>query len=88
MIASIGRHLATASFPTTPDGYRRLPKWLRSHDGIPKIRDGVVEAVRALCVVRRSAVKARPRTINQIRTLVVTAPGEVRENCVVCPRVS
>ncbi|MFG2825859.1 IS110 family transposase [Kitasatospora sp. NPDC048365] len=141
-IDSIGRHLATESFPTTPDGYSRLLAWLRSHGdlmavgvegtgaygaelarhlranqvtvvdvdrpdrrarrtngksdpvdayaaatavlsgragGTPKTRDGVVEAIRSLRVVRSSAVKSRTQTINQIRTLIVTAPGEVRE---------
>ncbi|GAA5022324.1 hypothetical protein GCM10023335_54140 [Streptomyces siamensis] len=31
VIDSIGRHLATQAFPTTPDGYHRLLDWLRSH---------------------------------------------------------
>lgn len=31
VIDSIGRHLATAAFPTTPDGYRCLLEWLRAH---------------------------------------------------------
>ncbi|MFJ5535400.1 IS110 family transposase [Streptomyces sp. NPDC093261] len=142
VIDSIGRHLATAPFPTTPDGYRRLLEWMRSHgdvlavgvegtgaygselarfllanevtvvdvdrpdrkarrangksdpvdayaaatavlsgraNGRPKTRDGVVEAIRSLRVVRRSAIKARTQTINQIRTLIVSAPAEVRE---------
>ncbi|MDQ0843363.1 IS110 family transposase [Streptomyces sp. V1I6] len=142
VIDSIGRHLATQAFPTTPDGYHRLLNWLRSHgeviavgvegtgtygsqltrvlrthqvtvvevdrpdrrarrangksdpvdayaaatavlsgraSGTPKTRDGIVEAIRALRVVRRSAVKARTQTLNQIRTLIVTAPGPVRE---------
>ncbi|PSK80112.1 transposase [Murinocardiopsis flavida] len=47
--------------------------------GIPKTRDGIVEAIRALRVVRKSAVKARTQTINQIRTLIVTAPSVVRD---------
>ncbi|MEU9279214.1 IS110 family transposase [Streptomyces sp. NPDC048342] len=47
--------------------------------GTPKSRDGAVEAIRALRVVRKSAVKARTQTINQIRTLIVTAPSVVRE---------
>ncbi|MEU9212736.1 IS110 family transposase [Streptomyces sp. NPDC048415] len=47
--------------------------------GTPKSRDGVVEAIRVLRVVRKSAVKARTQTINQIRTLIVTAPSEVRD---------
>ncbi|MFE4685738.1 transposase [Streptomyces sp. NPDC056721] len=139
---TIGRHLATASFPTTPDGGRRLLEWMRLHGdvlavgvegtggygselarflgvnevsvvdvdrpdrkarrvhgksdpvdaytaatavlfgrahGRPKTRDGIVEAVRSLRMVRRSAVKSRTQTINQIRTLIVSAPAEVRE---------
>lgn len=31
VIDTIGRHLATEAFPTTPEGYRRLLAWLRSH---------------------------------------------------------
>lgn len=142
VIDSIGRHPATERFDTTPDGYRRLLDWLRSHGevlavgiegtgaygaeiarfltanevtvvevdrpdrkarrdngksdsidayaaatavlsgraaGTPKARNGIVEAIRALRVVRKSAVKARTQTINQIRTLIVTAPSHVRD---------
>ncbi|MDE3724948.1 MULTISPECIES: IS110 family RNA-guided transposase [Nocardiopsis] len=46
--------------------------------GVPKTRDGVVEAIRSLRVVRRSAVKSRTQAINQARQLVVTAPEQVR----------
>ncbi|MGW8528412.1 MULTISPECIES: IS110 family RNA-guided transposase [Nocardiopsidaceae] len=46
--------------------------------GTPKTRDGVVEAVRSLRVVRRSAVKARTQAINQARQLVITSPEQVR----------
>ena len=38
----------------------------------------MVEMVRALRVVRRSAVKARTRAANQLRALLVTAPEELR----------
>ncbi|MFI6289355.1 IS110 family transposase [Streptomyces sp. NPDC051018] len=142
VIDSIGRHLATESFPTTPNGYQRLFDWLRSHGdvmavgvegtgaygaelarflrtnqvtvvdvdrpdrrarrangksdpvdayaaatavlsgragGTPKTRDGIVEAIRCLRVVRRSAVKSRTQTMNQIRGLIITAPSDVRE---------
>lgn len=142
VIDTVGRHLATQAFPTTPDGYQHLLDWLVSHgeviavgmegtgaygaelarrlrkhkvtvievdrpdrrarrasgksdpvdayaaatavlsgraSGTPKTRDGIVEAIRALRVVRKSAVKSRTQTINQIRNLIVTAPGEVRE---------
>lgn len=47
--------------------------------GIPKSRDGVVEAIRVLRVARRSAVKARTQAMNQIRNLLVCAPAMLRE---------
>lgn len=47
--------------------------------GTPKSRDGIVEAIRAPRVVRRSAVKARTQTVNQIRALMVTAPSALRD---------
>ncbi|WP_319594816.1 IS110 family transposase [Streptomyces sp. ID05-04B] len=40
--------------------------------GVPKSRDGVVEAVRVLRIARRSAVKARTQAMNQIRDLLVS----------------
>jgi transposase len=46
--------------------------------GVPKSRDGGVEMIRALRVVRRSAVRARTQTMNQIRSLVLTGPEELR----------
>ncbi|GAA1606725.1 MULTISPECIES: IS110 family transposase [Streptomyces] len=143
VIDTVGRHLATEAFPTSPDGYRRLLEWMSSHgeviavgmegtgaygaglarhlragrvtvvevdrpdrrarrakgksdpvdayaaatavlagraEGIPKSRDGIVEAIRVLRVVRKSAVKSRTQTVNQIRNLIVTAPADVREH--------
>lgn len=47
--------------------------------GIPKSRDGLVEAVRVLRIARRSAVKARTQAMNQIRGLLVSAPAMLRE---------
>lgn len=47
--------------------------------GIPKSRAGLVEAVRALRVARRGAVKARTQAMNQLRALVVTAPADLRD---------
>jgi transposase len=47
--------------------------------GTPKTRDGIVEAIRALRLVRASAVKARTQTTNQIHALITTAPSPVRE---------
>ena len=47
--------------------------------GTPKHRDGAVEAIRGLRVVRASAIKARTQSVNQIKSLIITAPAEVRE---------
>jgi len=41
-------------------------------------RDGTVEAIRALMVVKRSARGERTRSINQARALVVTGPDDLR----------
>jgi transposase len=46
--------------------------------GVPKTRTGQVEAIRALRVARRSAIKARTQAANQLHALVVTAPDELR----------
>jgi len=46
----------------------------------PESRDGAVEAIRVLRVTRRSAVKARTQTINQLRALLLTAPANRRED--------
>jgi len=50
--------------------------------GVPKLRNGRVEAIRALRVARSSAVKARSQATNQIKALIITggfnvAPTEV-----------
>jgi transposase len=47
--------------------------------GTPKAGDGDVEAIRVLRVAHRSAVKARTQAANQLHALVVTAPGELRD---------
>jgi len=46
--------------------------------GVPKSHDGVVESIRMLKVARRGAVKARTQAGNQLRDLIVTAPGQLR----------
>ncbi|HLJ08523.1 MAG TPA: transposase, partial [Acidimicrobiia bacterium] len=46
--------------------------------GTPKTRTGKVEAIRALRVARRSALKARTQAANQLHSLVVTAPDDLR----------
>ncbi len=47
--------------------------------GEPKTADGPVEMIRTLRVVRRSAMKARTQTANQLRSVLVTAPQKLRE---------
>jgi transposase len=47
--------------------------------GLPKTRDGSVEAIRALLVTRRSARAVRTKTLCQIRHLSFTGPDELRE---------
>lgn len=45
---------------------------------VPKARDGIVESIRALHVVKRSAIKARTQAANQLTALVLTAPEATR----------
>lgn len=47
--------------------------------GEPKSGDGRVEMIRALRTARRSAVKARSQATNQLKSLLVTAPDELRD---------
>jgi transposase len=51
----------------------------RERTGIPKQRDGRVEALRNLRVARRSAVDQRADAQRQIKTLIVTAPDDLRD---------
>jgi transposase len=46
--------------------------------GAPKTRTGPVEAIRALRVARRGAVKARTAALNQLHGLLVSAPEPLR----------
>ena len=45
----------------------------------PKSADGRIEAMRALCVARNGAVKARTAAINTLRSLIVAAPEPLRD---------
>lgn len=51
----------------------------RVRTGIPKDRTGKVEALRNLRVARRSAVDQRADCARRIKTLLITAPDELRE---------
>lgn len=46
---------------------------------IPKTQSGAAEAMRAVSVARRSAVKAKTQAINQLRALLISAPQDIRE---------
>ena len=46
--------------------------------GVPKGRDGTVEAIRVLMVAQRSARSERIQTSSQARALVLTGPGDLR----------
>jgi transposase len=46
--------------------------------GMPKGRDGAVEAIRALMVAKRSARNERTQAINQARALILTGPDDLR----------
>jgi transposase len=47
--------------------------------GVPKSGDGRVEMIRALRAARRSAMKVRTQAANQLQSLRVTAPEELRQ---------
>ena len=46
--------------------------------GMPRGRDGAVEAIRALMIAKRSARQERTQAVNQARALIVTGPEELR----------
>ena len=48
--------------------------------GAAKVRDGNVEAIRVPRVVRGGAKRGRTRAINQMRSLVSTAPDDLRQH--------
>jgi transposase len=47
--------------------------------GRPKVKTGIIEAIRAIKVPRDAAVRDRTRGYSQLRDLVTTAPVELRE---------
>lgn len=46
---------------------------------LPKGSDGIIESIRAVHLARAGAIKARTACINELRSLLVTAPAELRE---------
>ena len=71
------RHRAGKSDPLDAVSAARAAQSGRAA-GVPKGRDGAVEAVRALMVARRSARAERTQAINQARPLIVT--GDDRDH--------
>ncbi|MGS2614891.1 IS110 family transposase [Micromonospora sp. LZ34] len=53
--------------------------------GTPKTRTGPVEAIRALRVARRGAVKARTAALNQMHGLIASAPETLRVELAALP---
>lgn len=72
------RRLQGKSDPTDAESAARAVLSGKAH-AVPKSQSGVVEAMRIVSVARRSAVKARTQTINQLRALLVSAPDTIRE---------
>lgn len=62
----------------TLDAYAAARAALSGH-GVSEPKDDRIGAVRALLSARRSAVKARTASINQIKALLVSAPEPVRD---------
>ncbi len=46
--------------------------------GAPKLADGPIEAIRMLRVARNGAVKARTAALNTLRSMIITAPDQLR----------
>lgn len=62
------------------DAYEAARQALAEPDALPlaKTGEGVVEQIRVILTVRRSAIKARVALVRQIRSLLITAPESVR----------
>jgi len=60
------------------DAYSAARAALAGH-GLAAPKDQDTSALRALVTARRGAVKARTAAINQIKSLLITAPAELRE---------
>jgi len=72
------RRLAGKSDPVDAEAAARAALG-RVRIGVPKARDGRVEALRNLRVARRSAVDQRANCQRRIKTLIVTAPEPLRQ---------
>jgi len=59
----------------------------RNAAGTPKSADGHSEMIRVLVASRRSAIKARTQAANALRSLLVTAPDELRSRLSSLPLV-
>ena len=70
-----------AKAPPTPGGAEAAARAALNGDAsvVPESADGCVEAIRAVAVARRSAVKARTVAPNQINAVAVTAPEGLQD---------
>jgi transposase len=73
------RRLQGKSDPTDAESAARSVLSGKS-TAIPKQQSGACEAMRITSVARRSAVKAKTQAINQLRSLLVSAPQDIRES--------
>ena len=71
-------HVVTSRSPTLRRRAGRASGFGREASGEPKSGEGRVEMIRALRSARRSAIKARTQAANQLQSLRVTAPEELR----------
>ncbi|MFE7632348.1 IS110 family transposase [Kocuria sp. NPDC057446] len=62
------------------DAYAAAAQTLAEPETLPmaKTGDGVIEQIRVLLAVRRSAIKARVAVIRQIKSMLITAPEAIR----------
>ena len=77
VVDTAGRVLGSAPFTADTAGYQKLGNWLQSHGSVVPVGvEGTGSYGAGLA--RRSAIKARTQTINQLHALVVTAPEQVK----------
>ena len=78
------RRLAGKSDPSDAEAAARAAQGGQA-TGLAKSRDGNVESMRVLRIARSSAQRSRTQAINQIRSLVSTAPKSCAPSCATIP---
>uniref|UniRef100_UPI003BA2E569 IS110 family transposase n=1 Tax=Aeromonas veronii TaxID=654 RepID=UPI003BA2E569 len=77
-VFEVKRRLQGKSDPTDAESAARSVL-SGSANAIAKTQSGAAEMMRVVSVARRSAVKAKTQAMNQLRSLLVSAPQDVRE---------